>query len=588
MALSYFLPRRLQHLAQRLPRPDVRAQVAALCVVIAFAALGLAWLGQHAFQTQWQQQQQAQQHLLLQAWSQQLALRLEAYQRALLGLAQFAQEQGAAHLQQEKVLTASFNTLFLAHSDGAVEQLAPQRQALIPLQPLPAAIQIVRQRALVQGGLVLYAQAVEGETVQLTWAQPLRDAQGQLAALLLAQADIPQNLLLPMTGQSPAEVFGSFGFALRDAQTGILVRSLAPDSEVLPMQSEQALQLSYPQWRLESWVEASAVPPSLWPWHLLLPGVVALCLVAGYFLHRQLLRWQSVRQAAVALSASGGATQWEAFLQASPAAMWVVQGPTIQAANAHAYTLLGYAPQFLEGVWLHYVARELAQLTAVQHGVCTTGRYHGQVELRKADGQSVLTEVSAYRLQDAPEAAVWQLWAPWSQLPLPTALPQAGLVPQDVLLYWLQSCRQPWLDATAEQAGPATGALLFVDIDCLGALNETAGRPFGDHVLATVGRMLLHSVLPVGRAAYLGGDEFAALLPGIGIHHALLIGQRLCQEVQDWHPQWQGEPYWVSISVGVVAWDVRTHDGPGILRAADMACYQAKRKGKAQVVVGSV
>lgn len=566
----------------------MRAQVAALCVVIAFAALGLAWLGQHAFQTQWQQQQQAQQHLLLQAWSQQLALRLEAYQRALLGLAQFAQEQGAAHLQQEKVLTASFNTLFLAHSDGAVEQLAPQRQALIPLQPLPAAIQIVRQRALVQGGLVLYAQAVEGETVQLTWAQPLRDAQGQLAALLLAQADIPQNLLLPMTGQSPAEVFGSFGFALRDAQTGILVRSLAPDSEVLPMQSEQALQLSYPQWRLESWVEASAVPPSLWPWHLLLPGVVALCLVAGYFLHRQLLRWQSVRQAAVALSASGGATQWEAFLQASPAAMWVVQGPTIQAANAHAYTLLGYAPQFLEGVWLHYVARELAQLTAVQHGVCTTGRYHGQVELRKADGQSVLTEVSAYRLQDAPEAAVWQLWAPWSQLPLPTALPQAGLVPQDVLLYWLQSCRQPWLDATAEQAGPATGALLFVDIDCLGALNETAGRPFGDHVLATVGRMLLHSVLPVGRAAYLGGDEFAALLPGIGIHHALLIGQRLCQEVQDWHPQWQGEPYWVSISVGVVAWDVRTHDGPGILRAADMACYQAKRKGKAQVVVGSV
>lgn len=127
-----------------------------------------------------------------------------------------------------------------------------------------------------------------------------------------------------------------------------------------------------------------------------------------------------------------------------------------------------------------------------------------------------------------------------------------------------------------------------MDIDCLGALNETAGRPFGDHVLATVGRMLLHSVLPVGRAAHLGGDEFAALLPSIGVHHALLIGQRLCQQVQDWQPQWQGEPYWVSISVGVVAWDVRTHDGPGILRAADMACYQAKRKGKAQVVVGTV
>ncbi|MFC4620643.1 diguanylate cyclase domain-containing protein [Comamonas nitrativorans] len=571
-----------------MPRPGVRALVAALCAAIAFAALGLAWLGQHAFQTQWQQQQQAQQHLLLQTWSQQLALRLEAYQRALLGLAQFAQEQGAARLQQERVLTASFNTLFLAHPDGTVEQLAPQRQALIPLQPLPAAIQIVRQRALVQGGLVLYAQAVEGETVQLTWAQPLRDAQGQLVALLLAQAEIPQNLLLPMTAQFPAEVFGPFGFALRDAQTGILVRSLAPGNEVLPMQPEQALQLPYPQWRLESWAEAPAAPPSLWLWHLLLPGVVALCLVVGYFLHRQLLRWQSVRQAAVALSASGGATQWAAFLQASPAAMWVVQGPTIQVANAHAYTLLGYAPQFLEGVWLHYVVRELAQLTAVQHGVRTAGRYHGQVQLRKADGQTVLTEVSAYRLQDAPEAAVWQLWAPWSQLPLPTALPQAGLVPQDVLLYWLQSCRQPWLDAAAEQAGPATGALLFVDIDCLGALNETAGRPFGDHVLATVGRMLLHSVLPVGRAAYLGGDEFAALLPSIGVHHALLIGQRLCQQVQDWQPQWQGEPYWVSISVGVVAWDVRTHDGPGILRAADMACYQAKRKGKAQVVVGTV
>lgn len=586
MALFDSSPQQFQRLAQRLPQLGVRTLVAVVCAAIVLAALGVAWLGQYAFQAQWQQQQQAQQRQLLQAWSQQLTLRLEPYQRTLLGLAQLAQEQGFTRLQQEKVLTAGFQALFLAHPGGLVEQLTPQRQARS--QPLPLAVRTVRERALAQGALALYAQAAEGEVVQLTWAQPLRDAQGRLTALLLAQAEVPQTLLLP-AAQSVAEVFGPQVFVLRDAETGVLVRSLASSPAGAASFGEE-LALAHPHWLLQSWVEASGGAPDLWSWGLLLPGIVVLCLSVGGLVRRQLLRGQLEGQpGAMALPVPGGAAACgEAFLQASPAAMWVVQGQIVQAANAHAYTLLGYAPQFLEGVWLHYVVREPGQLAAVQYGVRTAGQYHGSVQLRKADGEAVLAEVSAYRLREGSETAVWQLWAPWSQLPLPTALSQAGLVSQEVLLHWLQSYRQPWLDEAGGGTSPATGALLFLDVDCLGALNEAAGRSFGDHVLATVGRLLQRMVLPVGRAVHLGGDEFAALLPTIGVHHALLIAHQLCEQVQNWQPQWQGERYWVSISIGVVAWDVRLHDGPGILRAADMACYQAKRKGKAQVVVGSV
>ena len=215
--------------------------------------------------------------------------------------------------------------------------------------------------------------------------------------------------------------------------------------------------------------------------------------------------------------------------------MWVVQGPLIQAANAHACTLLGYAPEFLTGAWLHYLLLEHSQQHTVQQAVLAHGHYRGWVPLRKADGAAVWVEVSAYRLDttddacDATAATVWQLWTPWSQLPICTNPAQAGVVAQEDLLHWLQAHHQHYQrQEEGAHPQPATGSLLFIDIDCLGALNEAVDRAFGDQVLAWIGQLVRQTVLPIGRAVHLGGDEFAAILPTVGQAHALMIGEQLC------------------------------------------------------------
>ncbi len=173
---------------------------------------------------------------------------------------------------------------------------------------------------------------------------------------------------------------------------------------------------------------------------------------------------------------------------------------------------------------------------------------------------------------DATAATVWQLWTPWSQLPICTDPAQAGVVAQEDLLHRLQAHHQHYQrQEEGAHPQPATGSLLFIDIDCLGAQRSRGTALLAIRCSPGLGSLCAKRSCPLAALSTWGGDEFAAILPTVGQHHALMIGEQLCQQVHDWQPQWQGEKHWISISIGVVAWDARLHDGPSILRAADMA-----------------
>lgn len=168
-----------------------------------------------------------------------------------------------------------------------------------------------------------------------------------------------------------------------------------------------------------------------------------------------------------------------------------------------------------------------------------------------------------------------------------------GLSGREAFLWNMQS----WVVASmpvhagngqAQEQMPAQGCVLFADLDHLGMLNESTSRDMGNQVLAHVARLLSSYLQPLGDVARLGGDEFVVLLPGVSLAHAQCIGQALCDAVWQWQPSWHGERYWISISVGVVAVDAQRHAPEEALRAADMACYEAKRRGRCQVAVGQI
>ena len=115
----------------RSPRAGASGVIAAVWLAIVLAGIGGAALTWQTSQAQWQQQQQGQQRFILQAWAQQLTLRLEGYQRVLLGMVHLVQTHGLERVQHEKIFAAGFESVFFVPLDGPA-------QTLVPMQPHPS------------------------------------------------------------------------------------------------------------------------------------------------------------------------------------------------------------------------------------------------------------------------------------------------------------------------------------------------------------------------------------------------------------------------------------------------------------------
>lgn len=129
-------------------------------------------------------------------------------------------------------------------------------------------------------------------------------------------------------------------------------------------------------------------------------------------------------------------------------------------------------------------------------------------------------------------------------------------------------------------------ALIMIDLDHFKAINDIGGHPFGDAVLADVGRCLLRLVPDEGMVARLGGEEFLMLCPRTGVDAALAIAGRIRTGVHALARQVDGQRVAVTVSQGIALFDgVDSRDVSGWLNRADHAAYQAKANGRDRIEV---
>ncbi|TIT78821.1 MAG: EAL domain-containing protein, partial [Mesorhizobium sp.] len=130
---------------------------------------------------------------------------------------------------------------------------------------------------------------------------------------------------------------------------------------------------------------------------------------------------------------------------------------------------------------------------------------------------------------------------------------------------------------------PRVHALMYLDLDQFKLVNDTCGHAAGDQLLRQISVLLL-SELPTGDIlARLGGDEFGVLLFDCDSCSAIATAERLRATVQDLHFSWEGRPFNISVSVGMVEIADSGMSLEEVLRAADVACYMAKEKGRNRV-----
>ena len=128
-------------------------------------------------------------------------------------------------------------------------------------------------------------------------------------------------------------------------------------------------------------------------------------------------------------------------------------------------------------------------------------------------------------------------------------------------------------------------ALMFLDLDQFKLVNDTCGHAAGDELLRHICALLRTGLREGDTLARLGGDEFGILLENCPVDMAEKIAGGLRQAVQSLHFAWKGRPFMSTISIGLV----HIHQAPvtleSLMRAADMACYMAKEKGRNRVQV---
>ena len=120
--------------------------------------------------------------------------------------------------------------------------------------------------------------------------------------------------------------------------------------------------------------------------------------------------------------------------------------------------------------------------------------------------------------------------------------------------------------------------LLFVDLDGLKDINDLHGHRAGNVALRKATRVIRSELRETDVAARWGGDEFTLIAQKTGAETGLALADRIRRRIADRMAAWP-----LTASVGVATADPQNTtalEPTALLREADLAMYEAKKRGK--------
>ena len=148
-----------------------------------------------------------------------------------------------------------------------------------------------------------------------------------------------------------------------------------------------------------------------------------------------------------------------------------------------------------------------------------------------------------------------------------------GLLNRDTIMAQLAA------QLSSKDAG-SSPALLYIDLDRFKVVNDLIGHSGGDRLLVAAARRLASAVpngMPVAR---FGGDEFLVLMPDSTSDDAV---RTLAQAVRDAFSgafMHAGEEFVITPSIGIARYPNDGLNAQALLNHADVAMYEAKRRGR--------
>ena len=129
-------------------------------------------------------------------------------------------------------------------------------------------------------------------------------------------------------------------------------------------------------------------------------------------------------------------------------------------------------------------------------------------------------------------------------------------------------------------------ALLLLDLDHFKLVNDRHGHQLGDQVLVELTRRITAIVRDIDTFARYGGEEFVLILPETNLVGGIAVAEKLRGAVASapFAVRPGGEGVRLTVSLGVACYPEHATSTSELLRAADTAMYEAKRRGRDRVM----
>ena len=129
------------------------------------------------------------------------------------------------------------------------------------------------------------------------------------------------------------------------------------------------------------------------------------------------------------------------------------------------------------------------------------------------------------------------------------------------------------------------------DIDFFKKVNDTYGHAVGDCVLKTVAKTIKKELREEDIASRYGGEEFIFLLPHTKLEEAVVVAERLRNQVEkkkiniEEYNIKDTKEISVTISIGVSEYNKNDKEPQALYQKADAALYKAKENGRNRVII---
>ncbi len=145
--------------------------------------------------------------------------------------------------------------------------------------------------------------------------------------------------------------------------------------------------------------------------------------------------------------------------------------------------------------------------------------------------------------------------------------------------------KRAMLDSAAQKIAAAARfdrklAVIMTDIDHFKKVNDTYGHDVGDVVIRGLADILKRQKRATDLVARFGGEEFVALCEQTDEKGAMLLAERIREELGKTNFRTAQGPLTVTCSVGVAIFPEAGKDWEALFKAADEALYVSKRSGR--------